>query len=85
MGFQDLAVVKILVVAFWVLMPCSLVGGYQNFGGTYYSQSALKVEVICFSEMFVTAFKITFSHNLEDHSPNNQYVSSQTFVDIKRI
>jgi hypothetical protein len=24
-----------LIVVFWVLMPCSLLGGYQHLGGTY--------------------------------------------------
>jgi hypothetical protein len=27
-------VVKIHIVVVWVMTPCSLVGGYQRFGGT---------------------------------------------------
>jgi hypothetical protein len=31
----DLAAMKMLIVIFWVVTPCGLVGGYQLFGGTY--------------------------------------------------
>jgi hypothetical protein len=30
--------VKMLMVVFWIVMPCGLVGGYQRSGGTYHLQ-----------------------------------------------
>jgi hypothetical protein len=33
--FEVLTAVKISIVVFWVVTPCSLVGGYQLLGGTY--------------------------------------------------
>jgi hypothetical protein len=33
--FEVLTAVKMLIVVFWVVTPCSLVGGYQRLGGTY--------------------------------------------------
>jgi hypothetical protein len=33
---QEFHAVKIHIVVSWVMTPCSLVGGYQCFGGTYY-------------------------------------------------
>jgi len=32
MRFEDFTVLKIQVVVFWVVMPCSVVVGYQHFG-----------------------------------------------------
>jgi hypothetical protein len=33
--FEVLTAVKMLMVVFWVVTPCGLVGGYQHFRGTY--------------------------------------------------
>jgi hypothetical protein len=33
--FETFTAVKIWVVVFWVMTPCSPVGGYQRFDGTY--------------------------------------------------
>jgi hypothetical protein len=34
--FEILKAVKIWIVVFWVMMLCSIVDGYQCFGGTYH-------------------------------------------------
>jgi len=34
MRFEVFTVVKIQVEVFWVVMPCSVVAGHQQFGGT---------------------------------------------------
>jgi hypothetical protein len=56
--------VKALIMVFWVVMPCSLVGSYHCFGGT----SALNMKAIQSSEMMVTTYKTAQCHILEDHS-----------------
>jgi hypothetical protein len=33
--FEVLTAVKILMLVFWVVRPCGLVGRYQHFVGTY--------------------------------------------------
>jgi hypothetical protein len=35
MGFEVLMTVKTLILIFWVVIPCNLVGGYQCFGGIH--------------------------------------------------
>jgi len=50
-------VVKILVMVFWVVMPCSDVPGYEHFGGPS-SRWSLHPE----------DRDSAFHHNLEDHS-----------------
>jgi hypothetical protein len=35
MRFKVFTVVKVWIVVFWDVMPCSLVAGYQSFVGTY--------------------------------------------------
>jgi hypothetical protein len=35
MRFEVLMAVKMLMLAFWVIMLCGLVGRHQRFGGTY--------------------------------------------------
>jgi hypothetical protein len=32
--YEDLIVVKMLIIVFWVVTLCGLVGGYYHFGGT---------------------------------------------------
>jgi hypothetical protein len=34
--FEAFAVVEIHIVIFWVMTAYSLVGGYENIGGTFY-------------------------------------------------
>jgi hypothetical protein len=45
---QVLAAVKVQIMVFWVVAPCSLVGGFKRFGGTYclHLQSRSKVQAI---------------------------------------
>jgi hypothetical protein len=38
--FDALMVVKMSVVVFWVVSPCSLVGGYRRFEGTLWPPSS---------------------------------------------
>jgi hypothetical protein len=35
MGFGVLIAVKVLMLVFWVITPCGLVGRYHHFAGTY--------------------------------------------------
>jgi hypothetical protein len=37
MRFEVLAVMKMSILVFWVVMPHELIGRYQRFRGTYYS------------------------------------------------
>jgi hypothetical protein len=46
---------SMLIVVFWVVMPCGLVRGF------------LKMEVICSSKTLVTTNKTTWCHNPEVH------------------
>jgi hypothetical protein len=76
--FDFSTVVNIWVVVFWV-MTCSLVGGYQRFGGvcSFHPQSSiwsycvrpyttLRIKAVCSSETLVATYKTTRRHNLED-------------------
>lgn len=49
---------KMQIVVFWVVTPCSVVGGYQRFGK--------KRIAFVFS---VNTYKTTQHHDLEDHNP----------------
>jgi hypothetical protein len=48
MEFEGLTTTKIYIAVFWVMTPCSLVGGCQRFGGTHclhlQARSTLKAE-----------------------------------------
>jgi hypothetical protein len=33
-GFEVLRVVKMMILLFWVVMPCALIGRYEHFGET---------------------------------------------------
>jgi hypothetical protein len=35
MGLEVLTTTKMLIVVFWVVTPCSIVGDYRRFGGKY--------------------------------------------------
>jgi hypothetical protein len=61
--FEALTAVKIQVV-FWVVMPCSVVVGYQCFRGS--CQLHPEGEVLWTSETFLSYHKITGRHNPED-------------------
>jgi hypothetical protein len=51
---------RIHVVVFWITMPCSLVGGYQRFGGTncLHLHVTPKIETLCSSEFLVSSTKL---------------------------
>jgi hypothetical protein len=34
MRFEVFTAVKMWIVGYWIVTPCSLVGGYQRFGGS---------------------------------------------------
>jgi hypothetical protein len=57
-----------LMVVFWVVTPCSLIGGNQYFMEMY--ASILKVE-ICSSKTVITSYKTIWCHN-----PENAMVTS---------
>jgi hypothetical protein len=58
-----------MLIVIWVLMPCSLLGGYQCFGGAYHLHlSTHKMEAISSSKMLITTYKTTWQHNQEDYS-----------------
>jgi hypothetical protein len=61
--------VKIKIVIFWVMTPCSFMGAYHRFGGTCYlhPQNILKTEVAGSSETLITIYKATQCHNTKDH------------------
>jgi hypothetical protein len=48
--------VKMLMLVFWVVTLCGLVG----------RASALKMETVCFSETLVSTYKSTWHYNPED-------------------
>jgi hypothetical protein len=35
MQLEVFAAVNVRIAVFWVVTPCSLIGGYKNFGGAY--------------------------------------------------
>jgi hypothetical protein len=55
--------VKMLIVVFWDITLCSLVGGYQYLRGTYclhlQSTSTLNMDTVHSSKMLVTTYKTT--------------------------
>jgi hypothetical protein len=69
------------IVVFWIVTPCSLVGAYQRFGGTYrlhlqgsfshvgryqHFGGRVKMKEIRSSETSVTTYKKTRCYNPED-------------------
>jgi ABC-type cobalamin transport system permease subunit len=51
--------VKIHIVIFWVLTPCSLVDWYQRFGGTCFFHLVLKMEAVTV-RCYVSQTTLTF-------------------------
>jgi hypothetical protein len=51
------------IVIFWVVIPCSLVVGFQRE-----VTSTLNMEAIRSSEMLVTTYKTARCHNPQDHN-----------------
>jgi hypothetical protein len=51
----DFTAVKMGIVFFWVATPCSLLGGYERFGGTYCLclLGIFQREALCSSEMLI--------------------------------
>jgi hypothetical protein len=64
LAFEVLIAVEVLIMVFWVVMLCSLMGSYHSFGVTW----VLKMKVIQSCEMMVTAYKTTKLHIPEDHN-----------------
>jgi hypothetical protein len=52
-----------MMLLFWVLAPCRLVGRCQRFG----ESSALKMETVCFSETLASTNESTRRQDPEDH------------------
>jgi hypothetical protein len=68
--FAILTVVKVSIVVFWAVPPCSFVGGYQHLGGTYHLHfrgwtSVPKMAAVRYSET-LTNYNTTRCHNPED-------------------
>jgi hypothetical protein len=64
---------NLLIVVLWVVVPCSLVGGYQHFRGNcplhlQSTSSVLKMKVICPSKTLVTTYRTTRRPNPEDQN-----------------
>jgi hypothetical protein len=57
-------VVKMSIVFFWVVAPCSFVGNWQRFGRCI---AEVKMKSVCFPEKFVTTCKSAWRHNRVDH------------------
>jgi hypothetical protein len=64
--FKVLSVVNMKITIFWDVLPCSLVASHQSSGATYclYFQqsSALNMETVCFSKIFVTGYQMIQYH-----------------------
>ena len=58
-------VVKMLMVVFWVMTSCCIIGGYQCFWANYFHP---KTEATDSSETPVTAYQARWCHNQEDWS-----------------
>jgi hypothetical protein len=71
--------VKISSVVLWVMMSCSLVCGYQQFGGTCHLNTLKMVEIHS-SEMLVTTYE-TRSHGVTNLQHYNQLLERDKFKD----
>jgi hypothetical protein len=65
-------VVKMWIVGFWFMMPCSLLSGYQGFGGTYclhvQDGGNMFLQNVCNN-----FYKTTLHHNSKDQNPIAEY------------
>jgi hypothetical protein len=70
MMFEVLTALKILMLVFWVVMPCGLVGRHQRFGGAccLHRTSGMKMEVVRSSETLVSTCKSSRRYNANDQS-----------------
>jgi hypothetical protein len=66
--FEVLTAMKILVEILQAVTPCSVLVGYQRFGGPLclHLQGEVKIEAIRSSEALVSCSSITRSQNPED-------------------
>jgi hypothetical protein len=58
-----------LILVFWVVTVCDLLGGYKRFGGKnrlHLQGEGKEREAIRSSKTSVTIYKITWCHNSED-------------------
>jgi hypothetical protein len=67
--YKVFTAVNIHIVVFLIMTPCSLIGGYQYFGGMCASTFSvtLKMEAACSSETLVLTCQIIHCHNLENN------------------
>jgi hypothetical protein len=66
--FEVFMTVKIQFKVFWVVMPCSVVVGYECFGGPcqIYLHFTLKMEAAWFSKTLVSYHNTAWHYNPED-------------------
>jgi hypothetical protein len=77
MRFEVLMVVKMLMLVFWIVMLCGLVGRYQCFGGTFCFHLRASV---CSSERLVCTYESTQHNYPEDQHPQEYIVSPQKWL-----
>jgi hypothetical protein len=66
MRFEVLTAVKMLMLVFWIVTPCGLVGRYQRFGGTYCLHlQVFSPKAVCSSQTLVSTYKSTQHFNLK--------------------
>lgn len=51
---------------FWVMTPYKIVYRYQRFTETVSPSLGLKMEIVCFSEIFVSVYKSIGFHNPDE-------------------
>jgi hypothetical protein len=59
---------EIRIAVIWIMMPCSLVGGYQHFRRMFFLH-LLKIGFICSPEVLVRTHNTTQHHNPDYRNP----------------
>jgi len=73
-GFRVFSALKICVLVFRVITPCTLVDEYQPFGGNcclYLLSQTLKYEALYSSKILLIIYQFTRRHNLEGGKMNS--------------